>query len=648
MRAARLFKSPVKPMALELTSESDVLNLNLDLEVVPSTQTLTGTAVQQVKANKTGGLAEFNFRLSNNFTITNATVNGIPITVTRLDAANLRATLDRTYAVGEEFSISISYTGVPTAGSGFGSIKIGNRTGTIPYFETLSEPFYAYTWWPSKESNTDKFTSTVSITAPNNMVSVSNGLLTNTTALSGNRNKMTWVSNYPIVTYNVAVGSSNYNLYPKTWTYGATNMPVNFYIWPEQDSASVRTQCDSVLGMLTGFSNRFGIYPFSNEKYAIYQFTFGGGMEHQTCTGQINFGESLSSHELGHQWWGDMVTCGAWGDIWLNEGFATYCEAIWLEVKPGSTGLPALRTAMNARRPSSVNGSVFRTDTTNVGSIFSSTYSYRKGGWVLHMLRKVMGETGFWQGLSDYRNQFQYSSAVTTDLKNVMSNVYGSDLSWFFDEWIYQYGAPNYTWGWTNKTLNGKNYVAVSIQQTQTNTSPWPSAYKMPLEFRYTDGTTQNKTLWNSARNQWYLFPTPGTASAPALDPDDWVLIPTKTAGTYTQGPPKVLSVIPGTGTNATATTFVLSSPISVNRTKISVMSGTTAKRFTYNLDTTGTRLTVNVMEKGPNLAISLLDTITGTDSGLALDGERVGFPSGDGVPGGAFTYNYTRGVLTP
>jgi len=645
-RAFAANKIVAAPKLFESPAESDVQSLNLDLEIFPSTKIISGVATQVVTAKKVGGLNEFAFRLASDFTIASATVDGTPITVTRIDSINLKATLPRGYAYGENFTIAITYSGTPTSAQGFGSAKIGYRTGTTPYFETLSEPYYAYTWWPNKEDNSDKFTSTVSVTAPNTMVSVSNGLLQSTTPLSGSRNKMTWKTNYQTTPYLVSVGSSNYNLYLKTWNYGTTSMPVNFYIWPEQDTTSTHNQCDLVLSMLTAFSNRFGIYPFSNEKYCIYQFTFGGGMEHQTCTGQINFSESLSSHELGHQWWGDNITCKKWEDIWLNEGFATYCEAVWLETKPGSTGFPALRTAMNARRPSTVNGTVYRTNTSSVNSIFDSNFSYKKGGWVLHMLRKVMGETAFWQGMTNYRAAFQGSTADTTDFKNVMSTAYGSDLSWFFDEWIYQAGAPNITMGTSPKTLNGKNYLAVSLTQTQTNTAPWPTAYKMPLEFRYTDGTAQSKTLWNYARNQWYLIPTTNAATAPSLDADDWVLIPTKSTGTYVAGPPKVLEVIAGTGTIAGSTTFVFSSPVNVTGSKITLTSGGVAKRFLYAMDSTKTRLTVMINDRSAvAFQISLLDTITGADTGLALDGENVAFPSGDGVPGGAYVYTVRRGI---
>jgi hypothetical protein len=209
------------------------------------------------------------------------------------------------------------------------------------------------------------------------------------------------------------------------------------------------------------FSNKFGDYPFKNEKYGMYEFAWGGGMEHQTFSA-MSWGSLASwstiAHELGHQWFGDKVTFATWNDLWLAEGFARYCEALAAELVPG---LGQNASSVRSGFKTSANGSTLRAygcyiptaSMTNSDLIWSSSYGssvYERGAMVISMLRTLLGDTKFFQACRNYLDDpaLAYKSATTTDLKNHMQAVAGGyDLTPFFDSWVYGNGYPTYTSG---------------------------------------------------------------------------------------------------------------------------------------------------------------------------------------------------------
>ncbi|OGL42099.1 MAG: hypothetical protein A2161_19615, partial [Candidatus Schekmanbacteria bacterium RBG_13_48_7] len=439
---------------------------------------------------------------------------------------------------------------------GFGSIEFGRHSGS-DLVSTLSQPYYSYTWWPAKDGDfgepgdqSDKFTLSMSVIAPDTMVTASNGVLDGIDTLSGGRKRYRWSSNYPICSYLVCFSSTNYNTYEQTYTpIGGGSMPVLIYIYPEHDSSANRDAGFKCIDMITTLRDYFGEYPFIAEKYGIYEFDFGGGMEHQTFTGQTGFTEYLTVHELGHQWWGDMITCKTWNHIWLNEGFASYTEALWAEKKPGSTGLPALKSYMSTMRYTG-SGSIYVPDSevSSLYDIFDTSTSYDKGAWAVHMLRHVLGDTNFFNALAAYRADFLYSAATTEDLQAVCERFYdGSDLNWFFQEWIYGEYVPSYGWGWKSVTVSGKNYLLISVDQTQPATY---QRFTMPIDI-VADGETH--VIFNDADPEYFVIPVPATPSSVSFDPDIWILWGTRTGRTYVPGPPTIVDTNPSPGSILTS-----------------------------------------------------------------------------------------------
>jgi len=647
---------------------TDVLHYDLDLEIVPATDTLIGVNIITVRC-VTGPVSTFNFQLHQNFTISSVQVNGTPITYNRVNVANVVATLDRAYIIGEEFDLRIAYSGVPVSG-GFGSINFSTQNAQDLVF-TLSEPFYAYTWWPVKEDNRDKATGEMAYTVPNTMKVASNGIRQGIDVVAGNKTRHRWATDYPTTPYLFCFSATNYNEFTDTWDVpgvGGQTMPMQFFIYPASDTPTNRNAWLITKQQLTTFSELYGTYPFVNEKYGIYQFGFGGGMEHQTMTGQGGFSSSLTAHELAHQWWGDMVTCATFNHIWLNEGFATYSEALWLEFLPGSTGTPALLSAMSARRPSS-NGStaiVYRNDISSASVIFNSNAVYNKGAWVLHMLRHVMGDADFFAAINDYRSQYEYSTAVTEDFQAVCETHYGSSLEFFFNQWVYNLGAPTYQTAWRNINVNGQNYVELLVNQTQN--VAWLT-FEMPVDIRTTPtggGATSITPVYNDERSEHFLFAAPGNVAitAIAVDPSNYILHPASTTTTFVEGPPKIVTVSPLPGSqndagtvNAIAITFHKN--VNAQAAQFSVqgaVQGSVPFTFAYSPATLTATLTLtSPLNAADAYTVSVSDSLTDVAANLALDGELANatspasLPSGEGKPGGAaaFTFNVTGQPIT-
>ena len=531
----------------EAMGETDVLHNDLTIEVtnintVSNSCTITGQNRMTIRS-LSPSLTIFTIRLRSQFSVIGAMVNEVtPVNVAVLTTTTRTVTLDRAYGMDEVFTLTISYTGT-TVSAAFGSIEVRSHAGSA-VVSTLSEPYYAYTWWPVKDGdqgvpgdNSDKATLDMTVTVPNNFSVASNGSLEEVTSLSGGRSRYHWSSDYPIATYLVSFAATNYTRWSRDYVYPGGTMPVEFFIYPENDSPQNRAGWEQVTDMMGVFRPLFGEYPFVDEKYGLYNFPFGGGMEHQTMTGQSGFTQSLTSHELSHQWWGDNVTCKTWSDIWLNEGFATYGECLWEEFKTGSPNPSAYFSAIQARKPSNVGDTVYipAFATSDVGRIFSSNASYRKGAWVLHMLRHVVGDSTFFQILKDYRAAFEGSAATTDDFAASASSTYGEDLTWFFDEWVYDNGAPTYRFGWDSVNVEGQDYLHLRIDQSQG--LGYPTVFVMPVDIAVsTNGPTQFHTVWNDERSQHIVIPIASAPTAVNFDPSQWILRSSLTSSSLVVG----------------------------------------------------------------------------------------------------------------
>lgn len=499
--------------AAKAMDDYDVNYYRLAIDLNTATHVLTGTTT--IRATVTGpSLSQMALDFGVQCAATGARVGGAATTFA-WNLGVLTVNLDRAYAAGETVSVEVDYAGNPTSDY-FGWSSYGGQM----LVWTLSEPYGARIWWPCKDTCTDKADSVdVDVTVPSTMTAVSNGTLASVSVPASGRKTFHWQERYPIAPYLVSVTAHPFAVVNGTYNkLAGGTMPVTHYVVPSEASAAA-VGFASTPAMIGAFANVFGEYPFVNEKYGHAQFPWGGGMEHQTCT-SIYIGaydEGIVSHELGHQWFGDLITCADFHHIWLNEGFATWLEAVW---KEQHYGFAAYKTEMAGARYTGA-GTIYVEDATNFNDIFNFSLSYQKASWVPHMLRHVLGDAAFFAGLQAYRAQYGYGSATTEQFQAVMEAAGGRDLSAFFQQWIYGQYVPRYDYAWKSEPAGTGWRVRLRITQSQVNTG----LFTMPLDVQVaTSAGTQTFVVENAQATQWYAFDVAAAPTSVTLDPDDWVL----------------------------------------------------------------------------------------------------------------------------
>jgi aminopeptidase N len=274
--------------------------------------------------------------------------------------------------------------------------------------------------------------------------------------------------------------------------------------------------------MLEVFSQMFGEYPFLKEKYGVAEFLwYAGAMEHQTITGVSSnmisgnkFFEDTYAHELAHQWWGNAVGPKSWKDIWLNEGFSTYSEALYYEAVSGKE---ALQSTMMSKYSSNFSGSL-----AEPGPFLFTRTMYDKGAWVLHMLRWEVGDSSFFNILRTYYETYKYSNASISDFKNVSEKVSGKYLDKYFEQWVY--GKGQIELEYNTETLEaGEDYlVRIQLEQIQEDYEE----YHFPLELKmiYKDSTEKNYLFDITSKDTLLEILTEKIPEDIVLDPNNWLL----------------------------------------------------------------------------------------------------------------------------
>jgi aminopeptidase N len=494
----------------------DIIHYQFEWKIDFDSQSMQGKAIILAQS-LTDNLAEITLHLADNMMVTQINQNGNSLSFVHQDD-QLDIFLDRQYQLDEQFEIMVSYQGYPQSGLNFSYHQ------DQPIIWSLDEPIEARQWFPCFDLPSDKATVEMRITVPGWMVVASNGNLMDITENTDGTVTYYWKENYPIATYLISVAATNYESFSDSYSSDTQAMDVLYFAYPEHLSQALEDFSVTV-SMIEFFSEAFGEYPFLDEKYGMAAIPGSTSMEHQTCTsyssalvtGDHRY-DWIIAHELAHQWWGDLVTPADWADIWLNEGFATYSDALWHEHLYGFEGL---KSRMNEfkdtyfNRHQGAEHPIFDPPPEHLFCVIE----YEKAAWVLHMLRFVVGKENFWKILRKYAKDYAYSNVTTEDFRAVCEHVYGADLGWFFDQWIYQAGYPIYQFGWGYSS--GQRKVKIVINQIQAD---FP-LYQMPIEVqvKLPSGTVR-KRVWIKEEYNTFEFPFAEKPLEVIIDPDGWLL----------------------------------------------------------------------------------------------------------------------------
>jgi len=445
------------------------------------------------------------------------------------DGAFITIELGKEYTRNEQYRVKIDYVAKPDELVAGGSIAITDDKGLFfinpdgkekekpMQIWTQGEPESSSCWFPTIDSPNENTTQEIFITVQDKYKTLSNGTKVSSKKNGDGTRTDQWKQDIPHAPYLFMMTVGDYAVVTDTWK----GKVVDYYVEPEYEKFA-RKIFPNTVEMLGFFSDLFD-YEFPWDKYSqiIVRDYVSGAMENTSAVtfgefmqGDERFledydGESIVAHELMHHWFGDIVTCESWANLPMNEAFATYGEFLWIEYKYGEAAAgnhlrqylgAYLGEANNVAKKELIR---YRHDT--AGDMFDS-HTYQKGGHVLHLLRKYVGDEAFFKTLNLYLKDNEYSSVEIHNFRLAMEEVTGEDLNWFFNQWFFRAGHPildiqiDYD--------EAKKVSVINLSQTQDE-----DVYKLPLAVDiYVDGKVVRENITMTEREQSFEI---GVASKP-------------------------------------------------------------------------------------------------------------------------------------
>ena len=510
------------------SEQYDVHYYKLDVALERTSTDIAGTVEMQASV-RTATLDSVLFELFPTLAITEIRLNGTPTPFTRNNTA---VTVPVNLIQGQHFSIEVDYAGTPPTQQSNPLGGSGMTNDTSPSWGnqvtwSLSEAFVAYEWFPCKQSLRDKIDSSdVFITTDNTNLAGSNGVLKQIVDLGNGKHRFEWESRHKIDYYLISVAVAQYIDY--SYYAHPSNLPgdsvlIQNYIYNNPGTLTqFQVDINQTGDFIEYFSELYGLYPFWDEKYGHCMAPISGGMEHQTMTTQGFFEKTLTVHEMGHQWFGDMVTCSSWADIWVNEGFASFTEFLMFEHFYPTQAANDMQTR-HTNVMSAPGGSVWCLDSLHDASIFSSRLVYDKGGAIIETMRSIVNDdTVFFNGLRNYLAIYKDSTASGLDVKSAMEATSGLDLTNFFQEWYFGEGFPTYSAKWNQIG----NQLIIRLSQTASAPTVTP-LFTTPVELKFsrTSGGDTTIRMNISSASEFIQIPMNGTIIAlSAIDPNNYII----------------------------------------------------------------------------------------------------------------------------
>ena len=526
------------------TKHTDILNTRLDLSFDWDSAYVIGKATifakpyfyptDQLVLNANG------FRI-NSVSLVNS-YDKKPLRYT-YDGKLLRISLDKIYNRDQKYTVFIDYVAMPnklkigediaSAGDrGFYFInRDGKEKGKPRQIWTQGETECNSNWFPTINGTQEKMTQELNITVPNEMVSLSNGTLEFSSMNGDGTRTDSWRQEQPHSTYLTMLAVGDFAITKDTWR----GKEVSYYTEPAYASTA-KLVFGKTPEMMEFFSNKFGIeYPWDKYSQIVVRDFVSGAMENTTASvffegmnmseGQYldENHEDIIAHELFHHWFGDLVTAESWANLPLNESFATYGEYLWEEHKYGRDqadlkGMEDMSVYIGNTRKSEPD--VIRFDYADREQMFDEI-SYHKGGRILHMLRKTVGDEAFFESLKLYLKKHSYKTAEIHDLRLAFEEITGIDLNWFFNQWFLASGHP--VLSIQNSYDPAKREVTVNITQDQ-NLSETP-LYRIPMAIDIYSGTkVERKEIILERQNQSFIFPSVNPPDLVNVDAEKYVL----------------------------------------------------------------------------------------------------------------------------
>ena len=515
------FKSDINIYYNPLMDHYDIHFVKLDIEVSDQSTFISGNAT--IHASVIDSLAQLILDFSNYMTLDSIFINNIKVAASHSNNT-IKYNFDTPLNENEEIVVQTFYHGTPYLyGGGVTHDYDSQYNKNVTW--TLSESFHAMEWWPCKQVLSDKIDSTyMFLTCDNDCMVGSNGILENIIDLPDNKRRFEWKTRYPMNYYLLSFAVAeyqDYSIYAKP--EGADSVLIQNFVY---DNSSYlpdnKPDLNETIDLVELFSEKFGLYPFANEKYGHCLTTLGGGMEHQTMSTMGNFGFNLVAHELGHMWFGDYVTCATWQDIWINEGFASYTEYVALENLISYNEAQNWMLVAHDYALNQANGSIYIPfeEAFNENRIFNYNLSYKKGASLLHIIRsEINSDDLFFASIRNYLSEYADSVATGEDFKNSLEAYTGMEFDSFFVQWYYGKGYPRFDINYVqyNDTLH--------MTVTETGSSSETPLFQVHVEYKliYNGGDTTVR-LYQSDNIETFKIPINQEITNIIVDPDNWIL----------------------------------------------------------------------------------------------------------------------------